>query len=188
MYTLELFQLYVGERLSKNHDSLGLCSLNAFNRHRLARTNAGISLLEALIVVFILAITSAAMVPSLISWRASMRLQSTLNELLGDLHSAKALAAKHNSTITVQFEPINNCYQINYTNSDNQIVALKQETLPPELRIDSSHPNYSLTNHRLSFTSRGGATPGTLVVSNLARKSKKIVVSSIGKIRMENLK
>jgi hypothetical protein len=73
-------------------------------------------------------------------------------------------------------------------NSDGRTIALKQETLPPEIRIDSSHPDYTLNNHQLAFTSRGGATPGTLVVSNTSKKSRKIVISSIGKIRTENLK
>jgi Tfp pilus assembly protein FimT len=188
MYMLESFPLYIGKHLSKNHHPFALCPSYAINRHYLARTDWGFSLLEALVVIFILATTTAAVVPNLISWRASMRLQGTINELLGDLQSAKALATKHNTTITVQFEPAESWYLITYINSDNQVVALKQETLPPELRIDSSHPDYSLTNHRMAFTSRGGATPGTLVVSNLAKKSRKIVISSIGKIRTESLK
>jgi Tfp pilus assembly protein FimT len=138
------------------------------------------------VVLLILAVTAAAFVPNLISWRANMRLQSTVNELLGDLQSAKALAAKHNTTMTVQFEPTESQYQITYTNSDGQVVAVKHEALPPEIRIDPSHPDYTLADHRMSFTSRGGASPGTLVISSNAGKSRKIVISSIGKIRTEN--
>jgi hypothetical protein len=112
-----------------------------------------------------------------------MRLQGKINELLGDLESVKALAAKHNTTMNVQFVPAESRYRISYVDSDGNLVALKNELLPPELRIDSSHPDYTLTDHRLAFTSRGGATPGTLVLSSLTGKTKKIVTNSIGKIR-----
>jgi prepilin-type N-terminal cleavage/methylation domain-containing protein len=188
MYMLKSFPIDIGKHFSKSPHPFDSCSANGFNRHYPPRRDCGLSLLEVLVVVVILAATAAAAFPNLISWRAGMRLQGAINELLGDLHSAKTLAAKHNTTITVQFEPAESRYEITYINAENQVVALKQETLPPELRIDSSHPDYSLTNHRMAFTSRGGATPGTLVVSNLAKKSRKIVVSSIGKIRTESLK
>jgi Tfp pilus assembly protein FimT len=142
------------------------------------------SLLETLLVLFILTTAAAIVVPNLINWRSSLRLRVIVNELIGNLESAKALAARHNTTITVQFEPSGGQYRITYVNSDDQIVALRQETLPPEVRIDSSHPDYTLNNHKTTFTSRGGATPGTLVVCNLAGNTKKIVISSFGKIRV----
>jgi Tfp pilus assembly protein FimT len=144
------------------------------------------SLLETLVVLFIITTVAAIAVPNLINWRTSMRLRGIVNELTGDLESAKVLAAKHNTTVTVQFEPTEGRYRITYIGSDNQVVALKQDTLPPEVRINSSHPDYTLTNHRTTFTSRGGATAGTLVVSNLAGHSKKIVISSFGKIRVDS--
>jgi len=142
------------------------------------------SLLETLVVLFILTTAAAIVVPNLINWRTSMRLRVIINELIGNLESAKVLAAKHNTTVTVQFEPADGRYRITYVGSDDQVVVLKHETLPPEVRINSSHPDYTLTNHRTTFTSRGGATPGTLVVSNLAGNTKKIVISSFGKIRV----
>lgn len=188
MYMLESVPLYIGKHLLKSHYPSCRCLYYNSNRHYPVRTELGFSLIEALVVVFILATTFAAVVPGLISWRASMRLHGTINELLGDLHSAKTLAAKHNTTIIVQFDPAESRYQITYTNSENQVVALKQEKLPPELRFDSSHPDYSLNHHRFAFSSRGGATPGTLVVSNLAEKRRKVVISSIGKIRTESMK
>jgi len=188
MYMLESLPLYIGKHLLNGPCSLCLSRSYAFGSQNRSRANRGFSLIEAVIVLFILSITAAAVVPNLISWRAGMRLQGTINELLGDLQAAKTLAAKHNTTVAVEFEPAENQYQITYMNSDGQTIALKQETLPPEIRIDSSHPDYTLNNHQLAFTSRGGATPGTLVVSNTSKKSRKIVISSIGKIRTENLK
>ena len=176
--------LYVGDCRSKTHNPSEFNSFRALERRQLLGTAKGMSLLEALLVLFILTTAAAIVVPNLIDWRTSMRLRGIVNELIGNLESAKALAAKHNTTITVQFEPVNGQYRITYIDSDDQVVALKQETIPPEVRINPSHPDYTLNNHRTTFTSRGGATPGTLVVSNLAGNTKKIVISSFGKIRV----
>jgi len=185
-YMLKYRPLYVIKRFFLYNYSFDSRRYLASGRPRLYRPEWGMSLFEALVVLFILAATAAAVVPNIISWRAGMRLQSAINELLGDLQSAKTLAAKHNTTMTVQFEPEESRYQITYTDADGLVISLKNETLSPELRIDSSHPDYTLSNHRMAFTSRGGATPGTLVLSNFAGKSRKIVISSIGKIRTEN--
>lgn len=178
----KFFTLHIDDRFIKNHNILGLEASGASNRRR----PAGLSLVEALVVLSILSIAAAAVIPNLFAWRANMRLQSTINELLGDLHSAKSLAAKHNTAVSVQFEPAESRYQITYVDSEGHSVALKRETLPPELRIDSDHPDYTLDHHRMTFTARGGASPGTLVVSHFRGKSKKIVISSIGKIRTGN--
>lgn len=180
------FTLYIAGRLVKILNIFELDPSNATNRRQFPGSLAGLSLVEALVVLSILSIAAAVVVPNLFAWRANMRLQSTVNELLGDLHSAKGLAAKHNTTVSVQFEPAENRYQIMYVDSEGHPVALKREALPPELRIDSAHPDYTLDNHRMTFTSRGGASSGTLVVSHLVGKSKKIVISSIGKIRTGN--
>jgi len=186
MYMLESLPLYVAKRPSKNHHLFEFNIFNTSDQQLRPPPAWGFSLFEALVILFILASTAAAAVPNLIAWRAGMRLQGTVNELLGELQSAKALAAKQNTTMTVQFEPNESRYQIYYINPSGDMVVLKHEVLPPELRIDSSHPDYTLAHHRMAFTSRGGATPGTLVLSNLAGKFKKIIISSIGKIRTDN--
>lgn len=183
---LESIPPYNVEHFLKNHKLFLRHSSNTAYRQPIVPLSGGLSLLEMLVVLFILSIAVTAVVPNLFSWRANMRLQGKINELLGDLESVKALAAKHNTTMNVQFVPAESRYQISYVDSDGNVVALKNEVLPPELRIDSSHPDYTLTDHRMAFTSRGGATPGTLVLSSLTGKYKKIVISSIGKIRASN--
>jgi Tfp pilus assembly protein FimT len=181
---LAIHPLYVGYCRFQTHNQSEFNSFQTLIRTQAQRSAKGFSLLEALVVLFVLTTAAALVIPNLIDWRTSMRLRSIVNELIGDLESAKALAAKHNTTITVQFEPANGRYRITYIDSLDQVVDLKHETFPPEVRIDSSHPDYTLSNHRTTFTSRGGATPGTLVVSNLAGNTKKIVISSFGKIRV----
>ena len=125
-------------------------------------------------------------IPHLLGWRSGMRLISAVNELRANLETAKALAAKENTTITLQFEPDSGQYRMTYRDKDDAIVAIKADQLPPEVRIDSTHPGYTLTGHKTSFNSRGGADNGTIVLTNSKGKSKKISISIIGKIEVKN--
>jgi hypothetical protein len=109
-----------------------------------------------------------------------------VRELRANLETAKALAAKENTTITLQFEPASGQYRMTFRDIDDAVVTIKAEQLPPEVRIDSSHPGYTLTGHKVSFNSRGGADNGTIVLSNSKGKSKKISISIIGKIEVKN--
>lgn len=147
----------------------------------------GFSIFEVLIVVAILSLAGAIAIPHLISWRSQMRLISAVNELRANLETAKALATKENTTITLQLEPSSGQYRMTYRDKDDAVVAIKTEQLPPEVRIDSTHPAYTLTGHKTSFTSRGGADTGTIVLSNSNGQSKKISISVIGKIEVRNL-
>lgn len=146
----------------------------------------GFSIVEALIVVAILSLAGAIAIPHLISWRGNMRLISAVHELRANLETAKALAAKENTTVTLQFEPASGQYRMTYRDRDDAVVAIKAEQLPPEVRIDSTHPGYTLTGDKTSFNSRGGADNGTIVLSNSSGKSKKISISIIGKIEVKN--
>ena len=146
----------------------------------------GFSIFEVLIVVAILSLVGAIAIPHLISWRSNMRLISAVRELRANLETAKALAAKENTSITLQFEPASGQYRMTFRDVDDAVVTIKAEQLPPEVRIDSTHPGYTLTSHKVSFNSRGGADNGTVVLSNSSGKSKKISISIIGRIKVKN--
>jgi hypothetical protein len=115
-----------------------------------------------------------------------MRLVSAVNELRANLVTAKAFAAKENTTVTLQLEPASGQYHVTYRDTLDRVVAIKAEKLPQEVRIDSAHPGYTLTGHKTSFNARGGADNGTIVLSNSKGKSRKISISIIGKIEVKN--
>jgi Tfp pilus assembly protein FimT len=128
----------------------------------------------------------ALALPHLIGWRNNLRLISAVNELRADLETARALAAKENTTITLQFEPAVGRYRMTYRDKEDRVVAIKTEQLPPNVRIDAAHLDYTLTGHQTSFNSRGGADNGTIVLSNSMGRSRKISISIIGKIEVKN--
>jgi Tfp pilus assembly protein FimT len=136
-----------------------------------------------MVVIAIVALAAVIAVPNLIAWRTNLRLGSAAGELRADLMSAKTIAAKENTTVTVQFYPATGSYSIKHTNLDGNPVLLKATLLPPGVRID---PESTMTGSKTSFTSRGGADAGTMVLANSAGKKKSISVSSLGKITLKD--
>lgn len=157
------------------------------SEHRLSSGySSGFSLFEVLIVVTILSLAGVMAIPYLIGWRSNMRLISAVNELRANLETAKAFAARENTTVTLQFEPGSGRYRMTYRGADDTAVAIKAGQLPHEIRIDPTHPGYTLTGHKTSFNARGGADNGTIVLSNSKGQSRKISISIIGKIEVKN--
>jgi type IV fimbrial biogenesis protein FimT len=153
---------------------------------RQAGRTSGFSLLEVLVVIGILSLAAAIVLPAMFGWRGNMQLRASARELRGDLAMAKAFAAKENATVRVAFDAAANSYRLEYTGLDGNPRLIKSITLPAGVRIDKEHPDYSMTGDRTSFTSRGGADNGTMVLTSDRGESKKITVSILGKITLED--
>ena len=146
----------------------------------------GFSLIEMMVVVLILAIVAATAVPSLIAWRSGMNLRAAVNELRSDLESARARAVKENAKVTVAFVPTAGQYSVTYQDPDANTILLKSQTLPAGVRIASENPVYTLSSDRTSFSSRGTADPGTIVLANQKGKTSSISITFIGKIEVKD--
>lgn len=167
---------------------------NLFNFHQTYRFDkrtgfnfaTGFSLFEVMLVACILSLAGAVSVPYLMDWRSNMRLKGVASELKENLELAKTLAAKENMYIFVEFVPPDGKYRLSYMNLNGNLVPVKEESLPPDVKIDKTHPKYSVTNDKTGFNSRGGADNCTIVLTNLKKKSKLISISVIGKVEVKN--
>jgi len=146
----------------------------------------GFSLFEFLLVVCILSLAGAVAAPHLMDWRSNMRLKGAASELKENLELAKTLAAKENMYIFLEFVPPDGKYRISHMNLNGNLVPVKEESLPPDVKIDKTHSKYSVTNDKTGFNSRGGADNCTIVLTNLQKKSKLISISVIGKVEVKN--
>lgn len=167
--------------------------LSRFNRPcrpvRRPAGGAGLSLVEVMVVVAILAIAGAAAVPNLIDWRHGLRLRAAVNEVRSDLATARARAVKENTQVTVQFLPEEGRYRITCLAPDGVAVLLiKDQWLPAGVRLAKEHPSYTFDSngHRASFSSRGTAQAGTLVLQNDRGKTTFIVVNYTGRIEIRS--
>jgi Tfp pilus assembly protein FimT len=142
----------------------------------------GFSLIEALVVISILALTAAVTIPNLVAWRSGMQFRAAVNELRNDLESARARAVKENARVTVAFDPPAGQYRLSYQDPEAQnTILLKSQTLPAGVRIASVPPSGST-----SFSSRGTAPISKIVLANHQGKTKSISISFIGRIEVKD--
>lgn len=139
----------------------------------------GFSLIEMLVVISILAIAAVVTIPNMIAWRSGMQFRAAVNELRSDLESARTRAVKENAKVTVAFDPAAGQYLMTYQDPDTStIILLKSQTLPAGVRIASAN--------NTSFSSRGTAQSGTIVLANQQGKTKSISINFIGKIEIKD--
>jgi prepilin-type N-terminal cleavage/methylation domain-containing protein len=149
---------------------------------------SGFSLIEVAVVIGILAISAVIAIPNIIDWRHGMRLRAAINEVRGDLETARAHAIKENSQATVEFFPSDGRYRVTYPDTAGNPVLIKEQRLPPGVKIAAEHPSYTFDScsHKASFSSRGTAQPGTLVLKTEKEKTLSIVVNFLGRIDVRN--
>jgi prepilin-type N-terminal cleavage/methylation domain-containing protein len=148
----------------------------------------GFTLIEVVVVIGILAIAGVVAIPNMIDWRHGLRLRAAVNLVRGDLETARARAIKENAQVTVQFVPANGIYQLTYLDGTGNTVLIKEQSLPAGLRFAADHPDYTFdsSSNRASFSSRGTAQSGTLVLENEKEKTASITVNFLGRIEVRN--
>lgn len=145
---------------------------------------SGFSLIELLAVLAVLAIAAAFALPHVLAWKGATALRTAAAELKENLEFARSLAVKENRTAVVEFMPLENRYRLSLRTEAGDLEAVRTERLPPLVRIDAAHPDYTVSQNRLSFNSRGGADNCTIVLSTDGGRSRRVTVSTIGKIQI----
>ena len=149
------------------------------------RRCAGFTLLEAMVVIFLIAIVSTMVAPNLIARGNKARLNSAANSLKGDLELAKIKAAHINGPVAIQYSASD--YEIFYDNSGTRYERdvgdelIRARSLPAGVKI-----NLDKSAKKMDFKGRGTATAGTIHLVNLKGLKKQVVVSAVGRIRIDN--
>ena len=119
--------------------------------------NSGISLLEIMIVIAMIAITAAIAVPNMLGWRGTASLKGAVSNLKGDLNFAKAMASRENAEVMILFEE--DFYRVYLETSgvygvqDADDRLLRHRKLPAGVTVDLALT--SLDTDRTSFNPRG---------------------------------
>ena len=90
-----------------------------------ARTTAGYTLLELMIVVAIIMVLAAVMLPRT-DMELSGQLQSVAEVVAGDMEYARSLAVANSDTYQITFSPSGNSYVLQYSGSNNALKTLPQ--------------------------------------------------------------
>lgn len=143
----------------------------------------GFSTLELLVVIAIIAVVSVIVAPNIISWRSSAKLRGAAGNLKGDLELSKARAVRERSPVTVTFMATN--YRVNFTDKNGNTRTLRHRQLPAGVRVDLSNTAFGAMGDKTRFNERGFPVAGSAVLVNTKGEQKKIVVSRLGRIRIE---
>jgi len=141
----------------------------------------GFSLMELMVVLAIVAVVSAIVAPNVISWRSAAQLRGAAGNLKGDLELSKAKAVRERSPVIVKFLATH--YELTYTDKDGKVRTLRRRKLPGDVRVDLDKTNF--TNDKTSFNGRGRTQAGRAVLVNKKGQQKDIIVSDLGRIRIE---
>ena len=149
-------------------------------RSHLAGNLQGFTLFEVLVVIFLIAITSAIAVPGIIGWREAGKLRGAAENLKGDLELAKLRAIQENGAVAVEFSE--DGYRIfvdidkdNSPDAPASVSVLKSIRLPPGIKIDTANTSFNgdLITH---FMGRGTAGNGTCIM--VFKGNKKVITIS----------
>lgn len=155
------------------------------------QNSKGVTFTELIVVIGILAVISVAAVPNILSWRGNAKLRGAADNLKGELQAAKASAAREGSWVVIEF--FNDRYQVfvdngigssglkndGVMNGDEKIT--RQRKLPSGVTIEPS----AFTKTHFNSRGRTGAA-GTVILENSRGDRRKVIISAMGRIRMED--
>ena len=156
------------------------------------RNANGFTLIEALIVISLMAFISALAVPNLMNWLNKAKLNGAVNNLKASLELAKLKAIQENGPVAVNFTA--NSYVVfrdtgaTFGVYDAGEEVFRKKTLATGIRIDLSATTFADTGtggKKTRFRGRGTSASGTVYLVNSNGMVKKIIVSSTGRIRTE---
>jgi type IV fimbrial biogenesis protein FimT len=151
----------------------------------------GLTLIELMVVLAILAVLAVAVAPNFLSWRGNVNLRGAADNLKGDLQAAKAGAARVSSWVVIEF--FSDRYRVFVDNGtgtggmkndgflNGTETVIRQRKLPPGIAIEPG------TFTKTHFNARGttGAA-GTITLANTRGKRKMLIISPMGRIRMQD--
>jgi Tfp pilus assembly protein FimT len=153
----------------------------------------GFTFIEAIIVIFILALIAGIGTPSILAWRSAAKLKGAADNLKGDLELAKLKAIQENNKVAINFKA--NKYTVFKDDGATQGVHDSSEdlygsrTLPAGVIIDLVQTGFNddgLGGKYMRFSGKGTATNGTAYLVNSRGAIKKVIISILGKISIES--
>ena len=156
------------------------------------KKNSGITLLELMVTVAILAIAAAVAVPNMIKSRSGANLRGSANNLRADLNMAKMMAVRENALVVVNFS--GNSYEIFVDNGaglntgnwnwDGDERKLRERNLPPGVSIDLASTTF--LNSRTRFNERGLPDQlGTVVLVSSSGEQNQIGLNRMGRVDLQ---
>jgi type IV fimbrial biogenesis protein FimT len=130
----------------------------------------GLTLIELMVVMALLAIVAAIAAPGMRSFAAGIRVKSLANELTADLLVARSEALKRNTSVTVT--PNGSGWQAGWTVGTTADVLLQREASRADLQFEAPPP-LMIFNASGRLTSPVGTVRMTVLSSDLQAEAAK---------------
>ncbi len=162
----------------------------------MVRNIKGLTLLEMLVVIAIIALVSAIVAPNIINWRRGVQLRGAANNLKGDLELAKTNAIRENNYVVIMFLDTLR-YEIFVDNGagdggvpdnwvrDGEERLLRARDMPPGVTIDLASTSFGFLGKKTRFTGRGHSTAGSAYLQNEVNERIRVIVNRLGQITLE---
>lgn len=157
------------------------------------KKNSGITLIELMVAIAILAIIAAVAIPNLISWKSGTNLRGSANNLRADLNMAKMMAVRENALVVANF--FGNRYEIfvdngaglntgNWTWDAADERRLRNRSLRPGVSIDLVSTTF--LNSRTRFNERGLPDQlGMVVLVSSSGEQNQIGLNRMGRVDLQ---
>jgi type IV fimbrial biogenesis protein FimT len=137
------------------------------------RGTQGLTLVELILCMAILAVLLAVASPLLAQFSSGYKLRAAARELATDLQFTRLLAVKENRS-----------FQVNCDANSYHVVRVSDGFVAKARDFSTDYPEVTLSGGAFTFNSRGNAVSQTMTVSNLSA-SRNITVSSSGRVKLQ---
>ncbi len=170
--------------------AIGLFMHSSRSYPRSKSSDRGLSLLELLVVLVILAICVAVALPNVSGWIEKYRVSKAARQLVTDLQHARMRAVSHGLQHRVSFNIPKKTYAIeegNASNGSNAWVTIGST----RALADPRNPHYArgvslstnFTHNAVIFSTRGTASPAGTITLTTPRYKRQVSVILTGRIR-----
>ena len=145
----------------------------------------GITIIELVVVMVIIAIGAVLLVPNIGTWLPNYRLRSATRDVVSTLRTAQMKAVSTNSPYGVGFDA--NSYQL-YRSSGSLIPEGSPVNLPSGVQFNNNtFPiNGDLGKHFAQFNPNSTSSPGGVSLLNIKGTQKRITLTTAtGRVRIE---
>jgi prepilin-type N-terminal cleavage/methylation domain-containing protein len=142
----------------------------------------GVTLIELIVVMVIIAIAAALTIPNIGRWIPGYRLRSAARDVVSLMRSAQMKAVSSNTQFRVSFNDVNHSYILQRKSGEVWVDDGTVQTLPPGIQI----VGITLPGKNAEFNPNSTSSSGSVTLRNPKDAEKRIVLySATGKIRVE---
>jgi type IV fimbrial biogenesis protein FimT len=146
--------------------------------------NEGVTLIELVVVLVIIAITASLMVPNIGAWLPIYRLRSATRDIVSTMRTAQMKAVSINSRYRVNFDVLGNGYFVQYqTTSGLWVNDGTTQNLPPGITLKEADFRGA---PQAVFNSNSTSSAGSVTLQNTKGSTKKIsLTSATGRVNID---